>query len=121
MNGKNLCGFCVAALSAMTLLAQIELVSPANNAVVRQMHTVQREYAKAPWSTCEKCFDGAKNATKLRSRGSTPVPIKLKWKGDAKEYQVSVRRLPDGKVVLDQTVATNCVEVDSLDIATEWE
>ena len=121
MNGKNLCGFCVAALSAMTLLAQIELVSPANNAVVRQMHTVQREYAKAPWSVCEKCFDGAKNATKLRSRGSTPVPIKLKWKGDAKEYQVSVRRLPDGKVVLDQTVATNCVEVDSLDIATEWE
>ena len=121
MNGKNLCGFCVAALSAMTLLAQIELVAPANNAVVRQMHTVQREYAKAPWSTCEKCFDGAKNATKLRSRGSTPVPIKLKWKGDAKEYQVSVRRLPDGKVVLDQTVATNCVEVDSLDIATEWE
>ena len=121
MNGKNLCGFCVAALSAMTLLAQIELVAPANDAVVRQMHTVQREYAKAPWSVCEKCFDGAKNATKLRSRGSTPVPIKLKWKGDAKEYQVSVRRLPDGKVVLDQTVATNCVEVDSLDIATEWE
>ena len=121
MNGKNLCGFCVAALSAMTLLAQIELVSPANDAVVRQMHTVQREYAKAPWSVCEKCFDGAKNATKLRSRGSTPVPIKLKWKGDAKEYQVSVRRLPDGKVVFDQTVATNCVEVDSLEIATEWE
>ena len=121
MNGKNLCGFCVAALSAMTLLAQIELVAPANNAVVRQMHTVQREYAKAPWSKCEKCFDGAENSTKLRSRGSTPVPIKLKWNGDAKEYQVSVRRLPDGKVVLDQTVATNCVEVDSLDIATEWE
>ena len=121
MNGKNLCGFCVAALSAMTLLAQIELVAPANNAVVRQMHTIQREYAKAPWSACEKFFDGAENATKLRSRGSTPVPVKLKWKGNAKEYQVSVRRLPDGKVVLDQTVATNCVEVDSLDIATEWE
>ena len=121
MNGKNLCGFCVAALSAMTLLAQIELVAPANNAVVRQMHTIQREYAKAPWSACEKFFDGAENATKLRSRGSTPVPIKLKWKGDAKEYRVSVRRMPDGKVVLDQTVATNCVEVDSLDIATEWE
>ena len=121
MNGKNLCGFCAAALSAMTVLAQIELVSPANDAVVRQMHTIQRAYAKAPWSACEKFFDGAENATKLRSRGSTPVPIKLKWKGDAKEYQVSVRRLPDGKVVLDQTVATNCVEVDSLDIATEWE
>ena len=121
MNGKNLCGFCVAALSAMTLLAQIELVAPANNAVVRQMHTIQREYAKAPWSACEKFFDGAENATKLRSRGSTPVPIMLKWKGDAKEYRVSVRRMPDGKVVLDQTVATNCVEVDSLDIATEWE
>ena len=121
MNGKNLCVFCAAALSAMTLLAQIELVSPAKDAVVRQMHTIQRAYAKAPWSACEKFFDGAENATKLRSRGSTPVPIKLKWKGDAKEYQVSVRRLPDGKVVFDQTVATNCVEVDSLDIATEWE
>ena len=48
MNGKNLCGFCAAALSAMTLLAQIELVSPANDAVVRQMHTIQRAYAKAP-------------------------------------------------------------------------
>ena len=121
MNGKKTYGFFTAALSALALSAQIELVAPANNAVVRQMHTIQRQYAKAPWAQCEKYFDGAENSTKLRSRGSTPVPIKLKWKGAAKEYQVSVRRLPDGKVVLDQTVATNCVEVDSLDIATEWE
>ena len=34
---------------------------------------------------------------------------------------MTVRRLPDGKVVFEQTVATNCVEVDSLEIATEWE
>ena len=34
---------------------------------------------------------------------------------------MTVRRLPDGKVALAQVVATNCVEVDSLDIGTEWE
>ena len=120
MNGKRICGFCVAA-SALALPAQIELVAPASNAVVRQLHTIQRRYAKAPWAECEKYFDGAANAKELRSRGSTPVPIKLQWKGDAKEYQVTVRRLPDGKVALAQVVATNCVEVDSLDIGTEWE
>ena len=121
MDFKRLGGFCAAALAALAVSAQIELVAPADGATVRQMHTVQREFAKAPWAKCEKCFDGAENAQKLRSRGSTPVPIKLQWKGDAKEYQVTVRRLPDGKVVFDQTVATNCVEVDSLEIATEWE
>ena len=121
MNGRHIGGACAAALCALAVQAQIELVAPASNAVVRQLHTIQRNYSKAPWAECEKFFDGAENATKLRSRGSTPVPIKLKWKGDAKEYRVSVRRMPDGKVVLDQTVATNCVEVDSLDIATEWE
>ena len=121
MDLKRFGGFCVAALAALAVSAQIELVAPANGASVRQMHTIQREYAKAPWAQCEKYFDGAENAQKLRSRGSTPVPIKLQWKGDAKEYRVTVRRLPDGKVVFDQTVAANCVEVDSLEIATEWE
>ena len=121
MDLKWLGGFCMAALATLAVSAQIELVAPANGASVRQMHTVQREFAKAPWAKCEKYFDGAENAQKLRSRGSTPVPIKLQWKGDAKEYQVTVRRLPDGKVVFDQTVATNCVAVDSLEIATEWE
>ena len=120
MNVKRICGFCVAA-SALALPAQIELVAPASNAVVRQLHTIQRRYSQAPWAECEKYFDGAANAKELRSRGSTPIPIKLQWKGDAKEYQVTVRRLPDGKVALAQVVATNCVEVDSLDIGTEWE
>ena len=118
MNGKHIGGFCVALLAAMAVSAQIELVAPANNATVRQMHTLQREFAKAPRAKFEKCFDGAENAAKLKSKGSLPVPIKLEWKGDAPEYQVTVRRLPDGKVVFDQTVATNCVAVDSLEIAT---
>ena len=34
MNGKWICGFCVVA-SALALPAQIELVAPTNNAVVR--------------------------------------------------------------------------------------
>ena len=121
MNGKRFVGFCVAALAALAASAKIELVAPADGATVRQMHTLHREFAKAPWAKCEKCFDGAENAKKLKSRGSRPVPIKLEWKGDTAEYHVTVRRLPDGKVVLDETVATNCVEVDSLEIATEWE
>ena len=121
MDRKHGAGFGLAILAAMAVSAQIELVAPANNAVVRQMHTIQREFAKMPQAEFEKYFDGAENATKLKSRGSQPVPIKLQWKGDAKEYQVTVRRLPDGKVVFDQTVATNCVAVDSLEIATEWE
>ena len=121
MNRKLIVGFNVAALAAMSLSAKIELVAPASNAVVRQMHTIQRQYSKAPWEKCEKCFDGAENAKKLRSRSAAPVPIKLRWKGPAKEYLVTVRRLPDGKVAFAQVVATNCVEVDSLDIGTEWE
>ena len=71
MNVKQICGLCVAA-SALALPAQIELVAPTNNAVVRQLHTIQRRYAKAPWAECEKYFDGAANAKELRSRGSTP-------------------------------------------------
>ena len=121
MDLKRFGGFCVAAFAALAVSAQIELVAPANGASVRQMHTVQREFAKAPWAKCEKCFDGAENSKKLRSRDATPVPVKLQWKGDAKDYQVTVRRLPDGKVVFEQTVSTNYVAVDSLEIATEWE
>lgn len=121
MTGKHIGGLCVTTLCTMALQARIELVAPASNAVVRQLHTIQREYSKAPWADCEKYFDGAANAAKLKSRGSTPIPVKLQWNGDAKNYLVTVRRLPDGKVVFAEAVATNCVEVDSLDIAMEWE
>jgi len=105
----------------MPVVAQIDLVAPASNAVVRQMHAIQRAYANAPWSECEKCFDGAENAARLKKRGSNPVPVRLQWNGESKEYLVTLRRLPDGKVALSRVVATNCVEVDSLDIGAEWE
>ena len=121
MTGKHIGGFCAATLCALTLSAKIELVAPTNNAVVRQLHTIQRHYSKAPWAECEKYFDGAENAAKLKSRGTAPVPVKLQWKGCATNYLVTVRRASDGKVALAQVVATNCVEVDSLDIGTEWE
>ena len=118
---KHVGVFCAAAFAATSAAAQIELVAPASNAVVRQMHAIQREYSLSPWAECEKYFDGAENAAKLKKRGSNPVPVKLQWNGDAAEYLVTVRRLPDGKVEFAQVVATNCVEVDSLDIGTEWE
>ena len=118
---KIVCLCAMVALCAPALPAKIELVAPASNAVVRQLHTIQRHYSKAPWADCEKYFDGAENAKALRSRGSSPVPVNLQWKGDAKEYLVTLRRLPDGKVVHAQVVATNCVAVDSLEIGTEWE
>ena len=111
----------LALFAAVPAAAQIERIAPASNAVVRQMHTIQREYAKIPWAECEKYFDGAENAKRLKSHGSNPVPVRMEWKGESKEYLVTVRRLPDGKVFFAQVVATNCVEVDSLDIGTEWE
>jgi len=117
----RLIGVFGAATCALSLSARIELVAPASNAVVRQLHTIQRQYSKAPWAKCEKCFDGSENAAKLKSRGSLPVPVRLEWKGSATNYLVTVRRLPDGKVAFAQVVATNCVAVDSLEIATEWE
>ena len=67
MDFKRLGGFCAAALAALAVSAQIELVAPADGATVRQMHTVQREFAKAPWAKCEKCFDGAENPRPSRS------------------------------------------------------
>ena len=118
---KHIVAFCIAAFAVMLATAQIEIVTPASNAVVRQMHTIQREYSKAPWAECEKYFDGAENAARLKKHGSNPLPVKLQWNGEAEEYLVTVRRLPDGKVVFAQVVATNCVEVNSLDIGTEWE
>ena len=89
--------------------------------MVRQLHAIQREYAKAPWAECEKFFDGATNAKRLKSRGSVPVPVRLQWNGASNECLVTLRRLPDGKVAFAQVVATNCVEVDGLEIGTEWE
>ena len=118
---RHVGAFCAVVVAAMPVAAQIELVAPASNAVVRQMHAIQREYANAPWSECEKYFDGAENAKRLRSRGSNPIPVRLQWNGEAKEYLVTLRRLPDGKVAFSRVVATNCVEVDSLDIGAEWE
>ena len=65
---KIVCLCAMVALCAPALPAKIELVAPASNAVVRQLHTIQRHYSKAPWADCEKYFDGAENAKALRSR-----------------------------------------------------
>ena len=113
--------FLVVAASALTACAAIEIVSPKMGATVEQLRPVQRDFILQSKESRDKYFDGAENAAALRKDGTTPQPIVLEWKGDKADYTVTLKRLPDGKTFFTASVPSNRVEVDSLEIARDWE
>ena len=116
----SLVAFCLVALVG-SAGADIAVLSPTNGETVVQLRPVQRKFALESRAEREKYFDGGKSALALRADGSKPQRIVCTWRGAATNYAVVVRRLPDGKVFHAAAVATNVVELDSLEVGREWQ
>ena len=104
------------------LASAVRIVTPTEGSTVRQHFPAQAEYLMKPLAEREWYFDGKANARAMTRDGSRPRPIEIRWTGATDAVRVTVRRLPDGKVFLSETVVgTNAVAVDSLEIARDWE
>ena len=104
-----------------TALATPRLETPANGETVRQLKPLQATFVQESQKEREKYFDGDKHARRMRAQKNGPQPIKLAWKGGEPPYRVTVKRLPDGKEFYSFSTKTNCVSIDSLEIARDWE
>lgn len=116
--------FMVAAITvgwAMFSPGAVSLIAPKEGETMCQLRPAQLKFVKQTKEQRDRYFDGKDFAHSMRQDGSTPMPIELEWTGDSKEYMVSVKRLPDGKVFFSASVPSNRVEVDSLEIARTWE
>lgn len=98
----------------------IGIVEPSEGAVISQHNEIQARFVRESMSEREKYFDGGENAAVLKTAKANPRPIILQWRGGKPPYQVTVRRVPDGKVFLSKEFSGHHARVDSLEIARTW-
>ena len=99
----------------------LRLEAPAEGETVTQLWPEQARLVREPLAEREKYFDAAENAKSIRGRSGRPKPVGFSWSGGTPPYRFTVRRMPDGKVFHDSTLAAPSNAVDSLEIAREWE
>lgn len=113
------------ALGLPRFAAAVELLSPADGAVVPQLWPEQKEFLETPVerrvSIGRTDAESAGSVPKHMKRRRSAKPVRLEWTGDAERYRVTVAREPDGKVFFDSVVTSSFVEVSGrLEIAREW-
>lgn len=119
MMNRMLTGLLVVSL-VTPVWAQVTLVSPKTGETVRQLKPLQAKFVKESLEEREKYFrDDACSAT-MRKQGNGPQPIVMEWQGGEGPWEVTVKRLPDGKVFISRSVTGTKLEIDSLEIAREW-
>lgn len=110
---------------SQNVIAEIVLKSPAEGAVVSQLWPEQKEFFETP---LEKRISGVRTdaesagrTSKRMKRKRSAMPIRFEWTGDAKEYNFTVVRQPDGKVFYSSSVTSNSLELTGLlEIARKW-
>ncbi len=95
--------------------------TPAEGSTVSQLWPEQAKLVGESRVEREKYFDGAANARSIKVHKGKPMPVRFSWKGGTPPYRFALRRLPDGKVFHEATIDTPQIEVDSLEVAREWE
>ena len=111
----------VLVLVAAATVCGIECVEPVGGATVSQLRPTQAKFVRESMEEREKYFDDGPNAKALKADRSAPLPVKFAWSGGKAPFRLTVRRMPDGKVFHDSTLAAPSNAVDSLEIAREWE
>lgn len=111
----------VLVLAAAVAASGIECVEPVGGATVSQLRPTQAKFVRESMEEREKYFDDGPNAKALKADRSAPLPVKFAWSGGKPPYRLTVRRLPDGKVFHSSEQKRRRAEVDSLEIAREWE
>ena len=102
-------------------------VSAELNLTVRLIKDAQRNYLLMSREERRALSDAPENpqAVCISNDGDLPKPLVLEWKDTApangKQYTVTVKRLPDGKVFFKETTDKFSVEVVNLEIARSYE
>ena len=104
--------------------ARIEIVSPAENVEFSLLTPEQKKFIAMSSEERRKKMTDAAWRKELKARtGWNPAKLRIEWKdvkSDA-EYQVVVRRMPDGKVAYREQTSKNHVELDNLEVARTYE
>lgn len=105
------------------LCAAIRLVAPAEGEIVSQLQPSARTFLRMPRELRADPNAAGKGAVRedLRKRGFLPLPIRFGWVGPSKEYDVTVARMPDGKVFHSGRVkGTEFSLAGRLEVARKW-
>lgn len=109
---------------ALSLSAELVVVEPAENAEVSLLSDDQMEFISMDGRTRRAKMTDAEWRKELKDEaGYDPEEVDFKWKGVKRGVpcEVTLRRLPDGKVVFRRTTKKSEVEVDNLEIARTYE
>lgn len=101
--------------------AALRIVGPADGVVVKQLYPEQERMLGETIQEREKYFDGGANARSIRKNKGKPMPVSFSWSGGKPPYRFVLKRLPDGKTFHEATLEEKFVDVDSLEVAREWE
>ena len=105
----------------LSLQAEIRLVEPKDGACVPTLSAGQKAYLEMPRAERLAYFaDYAKRDEMCKLTGC-PQPVSISWLGGAAPFDVTVRRLPDGRVFFGGQTSERAVKVDNLEIARRYE
>ena len=110
-------------LSVHALVAcGISLLAPSSGEVVSLMTDRQREFVRLPREKRAIFFDDDHPDMEryVRTIGSEPRPVELKWVGIGKKFKVSVHKKGNEKAFFEAIVATNCVYMWNLEIGESY-
>ena len=119
--------FLTAVLVSAAAFAELAVVSPKKDETVRIIKEPQRNFLLTPREVRkEYSYDEEKRGTlRCNNRGDMPEPTVLEWSDSApaegKQYQVVVKRLPDGKIFYEGATADLTTTVVNLEIARAYE
>ena len=121
---KGLAASAAAFAVSLSLPAELTVVSPAENAEVCLLAEDQMEFISMDAMKRRVKMTDAEWRKELKEEtGYNPQKVKFKWRGTKRgaECNVTVRRMPDGKVVFREKVKGHKIKVDNLEIARTYE
>ena len=121
---KGLAASAAAFAVSLSLPAGLVVVSPAENAEVCLLTDDQMEFISMDAKKRRAKMTDAEWRKELKEEtGFNPEKVKFRWKGAKRgaECNVTVRRMPDGKVVFRETTEKHKIKVDNLEIARTYE
>ena len=114
-------------LPLFSVLAELSLTSPKKDDTVSLIKDPQRNYLLMPREERKALSNDEEKAKAMAidNAGDLPNPIVLEWSDTApaegKKYNVTVKRLPDGKIFFKETTDKLSAEVVNLEIARNYE
>lgn len=103
--------------------SKLEIVSPAQGEMVALLSEKQRKFVEMDFAERAEYFkDGSAKKKEIRTWGTLPLPVRLKWKGvPGQKYEVIVRRRGAKEVSFSAVVMKNSINVWNLEIGREYE